>query len=1322
MVDLRIVDAPVLLQESITDDVKIPTGGLGNYALRLGDLVWYVVAKENLASKSYVDTSSKGVQDKLDIHITNKTNPHQVTKEQVGLGNVDNTADIDKPVSNAVKSALLPKADKMDTYTKSETDSKISTLSSTTYAGHKGYLTLADAQATQASLTANTLVEVTNDTTTANNGVYLWNGTTLTKSTYDVLGQAKADATTKANAAEANAKTYADTNKLDLSKIVTEYVDGNKIGEKTPTYTNLGLDSILRIAALTYYDSVVLRVNEGDVLYLLNDKQSYSPPAGACFAFFANDPNTNRTQTRITDNRVSQTDTATSLAYQKVTVPTGANYLMLNTRFTTAGGVRTDYTWTVNSGAFSNNYTAGKEIVSAINGKAVSNEEVAINAAKAFTRTATRVFDASAYTNNYNMTFADAITAVPVELRKQGLTVRYNNADERTFVHENITNWVVQRLWIRQLNPQAEGAVNYFDSRMFYSGLNIGSTTIAQTYENPLSNYLIIPIYRTYTDGVENTLTISVSPMTLTNSSSGFLKANGETISGTHQAYLLTNKAIPADAKYVYVNLERYDTTTSTVQYLGNADIAKKYLRYYPYNDITNIDLNSVQKDGYPTVGYQKTNSLFLDRTPVGDRLVSPYFKSNLTTVNGLHPAQFVKFIEIQKGQYDLINKATGTLRRFYITRIGRKTDGTVAVNIAHEREDGTMDTPFLGVGYVAPSNDGFVNYEWYRSLDKDPIKIRLIIDPTYLPSNGNIDFTYKQGEIHPNIVAAAATLQGQNKGVQFTDFSDVGIAKTFTNMSLPNAQPITLTKSMLNGVVTRTIMGDIAIDHQQTALIASKLSRFSGTASVYVEAKSNYPSNPTPKLLREKSSVDYNADRGYANGILGKTTDYQFIHPDMCYAPNGVAGYKYWMINSNFANGSDPTEDTDLFVGNDGLNWTKVRGNYETDAGGIPFKNPPVYWNTPYKNAFLPCPIVNESFEFAKDTVTETSTIKAYLNHDPAISYHNGYVNIYLIYVVGFVNSYEKDHMYAICVRTNDGVNWEIVREDGTTMPYNDVNARLIFTKTNGVRNHLRYVYRAGGTAGGEGFAPQVVKVSDTEWYYYAASKYNVTPQTGYSMYVKRYKGSSPYTFDFTKPEILSKNNNTGGNLWHFGMRYYNGTFYCMTMGYVFTSSDGVNFTTTNYPFFWRGMSADLYKPTFVVGHDGRVKIAYGIQVSLGVPHPYQVQRPKNLHNDNRISIDAKVVGTLVVDYPSLTDIMNRSNTAVADAYADVIVMSISQSSRNVRVALVPCVRDFAEIASTLDVMFDDEIYTITHLNARNGGKLDFRGIAVTLPNAASS
>lgn len=36
-------------------------------------------------------------------HIDNKFNPHEITKEQVGLGNVDNTADMDKPVSRPQK-------------------------------------------------------------------------------------------------------------------------------------------------------------------------------------------------------------------------------------------------------------------------------------------------------------------------------------------------------------------------------------------------------------------------------------------------------------------------------------------------------------------------------------------------------------------------------------------------------------------------------------------------------------------------------------------------------------------------------------------------------------------------------------------------------------------------------------------------------------------------------------------------------------------------------------------------------------------------------------------------------------------------------------------------------------------------------------------------------------------------------------------------------------------------------------------------------------------------------------------------------------------
>lgn len=44
-------------------------------------------------------------------HVTNTNNPHGVTKDQIGLDQVDNTPDLDKPISRAVDEALQGKAD-----------------------------------------------------------------------------------------------------------------------------------------------------------------------------------------------------------------------------------------------------------------------------------------------------------------------------------------------------------------------------------------------------------------------------------------------------------------------------------------------------------------------------------------------------------------------------------------------------------------------------------------------------------------------------------------------------------------------------------------------------------------------------------------------------------------------------------------------------------------------------------------------------------------------------------------------------------------------------------------------------------------------------------------------------------------------------------------------------------------------------------------------------------------------------------------------------------------------------------------------------------
>ena len=68
----------------------------------------YIEISESLAlgetsSTAYPGDKGKATTDKVNAHTADFNNPHQVTKAQVGLGNVDNTSDLDKPVSNATQ-------------------------------------------------------------------------------------------------------------------------------------------------------------------------------------------------------------------------------------------------------------------------------------------------------------------------------------------------------------------------------------------------------------------------------------------------------------------------------------------------------------------------------------------------------------------------------------------------------------------------------------------------------------------------------------------------------------------------------------------------------------------------------------------------------------------------------------------------------------------------------------------------------------------------------------------------------------------------------------------------------------------------------------------------------------------------------------------------------------------------------------------------------------------------------------------------------------------------------------------------------------------
>ena len=103
-----------------------PTAGdldLGELAINYNDGKLFF--KDGIDSIRVIGSSGSIIS--AAAHQDNKSNPHEVNKAQVGLSNVDNTADSAKEVSGPQQSALNLKANQSDTYNKIEVDNLIST-------------------------------------------------------------------------------------------------------------------------------------------------------------------------------------------------------------------------------------------------------------------------------------------------------------------------------------------------------------------------------------------------------------------------------------------------------------------------------------------------------------------------------------------------------------------------------------------------------------------------------------------------------------------------------------------------------------------------------------------------------------------------------------------------------------------------------------------------------------------------------------------------------------------------------------------------------------------------------------------------------------------------------------------------------------------------------------------------------------------------------------------------------------------------------------------------------------------------------------------
>lgn len=91
-----------------TDPQAAPKGYVDSQvATASGSAAWGGITG-TLANQTDLTTAlgAKADQSALTAHTSNTSNPHIVTKAQVGLGNVDNTSDANKPISTATQAAL----------------------------------------------------------------------------------------------------------------------------------------------------------------------------------------------------------------------------------------------------------------------------------------------------------------------------------------------------------------------------------------------------------------------------------------------------------------------------------------------------------------------------------------------------------------------------------------------------------------------------------------------------------------------------------------------------------------------------------------------------------------------------------------------------------------------------------------------------------------------------------------------------------------------------------------------------------------------------------------------------------------------------------------------------------------------------------------------------------------------------------------------------------------------------------------------------------------------------------------------------------------
>lgn len=369
-----------------------------------------------------------------------------------------------------------------------------------------------------------------------------------------------------------------------------------------------------------------------------------------------------------------------------------------------------------------------------------------------------------------------------------------------------------------------------------------------------------------------------------------------------------------------------------------------------------------------------------------------------------------------------------------------------------------------------------------------------------------------------------------------------------------------------------------------------------------------------------------------------------EYIHPSLAFFQNYNNIAKYWIFVSNYPNENPNYEDDDLLFSDDLSNWKRVEPISRNNKYSL-LENVFVPLNDcGRENSFLPIPYSNSTIIMNGKLFRVVRSLK----HDPEILYYNGESYFYNFYNFYETNDTKSPHRFTVLFKTKNFKDYQIVRTDGSSIPASNSNLLEIFTQSSvdGKNNYLRYSCTDNTTSYSlKDAAMQIVCINNI-WYAYF-SEYGLFENSNLSL--KRYKGKSPFSFDWSNPEYCNSNRVSSNDV-HTDVKFYNGKVYIIGNLYIYESLDGVHFTELKYPVIPSTMGSG-YKPDVLITEDKKLLLAHGCLIST-YSKTYSSNFNEMLNQSgNRIAI------VNLYSYNSFDDLINQAKIGYDDAYIHCVI-----------------------------------------------------------------